>query len=291
MNVKLTERDIAVIFSVYKYRFLSATQIEKLHFPSKRTTWRRIQALLELGFLKAFSVPNIPERLYYIDKKGAEIIAIEMHVDIEDVGWHKYTRQPKDYYFLKHFMSINDFRILLTQACEENAINLLGFIPEYIGDKTPEGYVKKYIRDKVSDITYSATDYSHTPDAVFALEKEGRPALFFLEVDRGTETITNSERGFLKCIMFYLNYWTGTAWLRYREDFKQEFQTFRLLIVTTSQERLAHMREVVTGLSFRDEHAKQFLWGTLHTWVRKETMFDVIWQSMDSNDHTAYKIG
>jgi hypothetical protein len=290
MNVKLTERDIAVILSVYKYRFLCATQIEKLHFPSKRTAWRRIQALLELGFIKAFSVPNIPERLYYIDKKGAEIIAIELHVDLEDVEWHKHTRAPKDYYFLKHFMAINDFRILLTQACEASAINLLGFIPEYIGDKTPEGYVKKYIRERVSDISFSTLTHSHTPDAVFALEKEGKSALFFLEVDRGTETVSDAERGFLKCILFYLNYWSGTEWKRYFEDFKREFDTFRLLVVTTSQERLAHMREVVTALSF-DEEPKQYLWGTIQSWVRRETVFDAIWQSMNVNDHTAYKIG
>jgi hypothetical protein len=290
MNVKLTERDIAVIFSVYKYRFLSATQIGKLHFPSKRTTWRRVQALLELGFIKAFSVPNIPERLYYIDKKGAEIIAIELHVDIEDVEYHKHTRQPKDYYFLKHFMAINDFRILLTQACEESNINLLGFIPEYIGDKTPEGYVKKYIRQRISDITHSVTDISHTPDAVFALEKNGNPALFFLEIDRGTESIESRDRGFMKCMVFYLNYWSGTSWQRYASDFQREFQTFRLLVVTTSQERLSHMREVASLIAM-DSEAKQFFWGTVQSWVRKETIFESIWQSMDVEDETAYRIG
>ena len=179
MSAKLTERDIAVILSVYKYRYLSASQIKQLHFPSKQMAWLRLRVLTELGCLKAFTVPNITERLFFLDKKGAEIIAIELHVDPEDLEWHRHTRAPKDYYFLKHFMAINDFRILLTQACEASTIDLLGFIPEYVGEKTEEGYVKKYIRDRINDIAVSTVSYSHTPDAVFALEKDGKPALFF----------------------------------------------------------------------------------------------------------------
>ena len=95
-------------------------------------------------------------------------------------------------------MAINDFRITLVQACANSPLKLLGFIPEYIGEKTKEGFVKKYIRDKVSE-------YSHTPDAVFALEKDGKPALFFLEIDRGIEIVSDPEKGFLKCVVFYLN--------------------------------------------------------------------------------------
>jgi RNA-directed DNA polymerase len=54
--------------------------------------------------------------------------------------------------FIKHFLSINDFRILLTQACTQSPMRLLGFIPEYVGEKTTQGNVKKYIRDNVCDI-------------------------------------------------------------------------------------------------------------------------------------------
>lgn len=291
MSAKLTERDIAVIFSVYKYRYLSASQIRQLHFPSKQTAWLRLRVLTDLGCLKAFTTPNIPERLYYLDKKGAEIVAIELHVDTEDLEWHRHARAPKDYYFLKHFMAINDFRILLTQACETSPIDLLGFIPEYVGEKTDEGYVKKYIRDRINDIALSSISYSHTPDAVFALEKDGRPALFFLEIDRGTEIVSDSSKGFLKCAVFYLNYWVDRGWLRYNEDFKREFSAFRMLVVTTSQARLSHMREAATSLPFPKEQAKRFLWGTIHSWLRVETVFDPIWQSLDTTDETAYRIG
>ena len=282
MNVKLTDRDIAVILSVYTYRYLSASQIERLHFPSKRTAWRRIQTLLELGCLKSFTVPTVAERLFCLDKKGAELIAIELHEDLEDLDWHKQTRAPKDYFFLKHFMAINDFRILLTSACNAQPIKLLGFIPEYIGEQK-QGFVKKYIRDVVDDL-------SHTPDGVFALEKDGKPALFFLEIDRGTEIVGDAQKGLLKAIVFYLHYWDKGGYTRYNKDFEREFGAFRLLLVVPSQARLNHIRQEAGKLTILQEVAKRFLWGTVDSWLRAETVFDPIWQSMDATDQTAYQI-
>jgi hypothetical protein len=291
MNPKLTARDIEVILSVYKCRYLTGSQIERLHFSSKRPMWRRIQALLELGFIKSFTAPHIPERIFYLDKKGAEIVAIESRVPFEDLEWYSHTRAPKDYYFLRHFLAINDFRITLTLACQKSTIHLSGFIPEYVGEKTGEGHVKKYIRSKVNDIAFSAVSYSHTPDAVFSLEKDGRAALFFLEIDRGGEVLTDSQKGFLKCVVFYLNLWSGTVWKRYEKDFGREFNAFRVLIVTTSQERLKHMRDAVTAYPFPQNLAKRFLWGTIQSHVTTDWLFESMWQSMDTSDTTLYRIG
>ena len=49
MSAKLTMRDTAVILDVYKYRYFTATQIEKLHFPSMQMAWRRLHILTTLG--------------------------------------------------------------------------------------------------------------------------------------------------------------------------------------------------------------------------------------------------
>src|SRR2546423_1263418 len=74
MYPKITGRDIAVLLSLYTYRYLSASQVTRLHFPSKRTAWFRLKALTDLGCIKPFTVYNIPERIYYLDKKGAELV-------------------------------------------------------------------------------------------------------------------------------------------------------------------------------------------------------------------------
>jgi hypothetical protein len=285
MKPKLTERDIAICKSVYTYRYLSVSQIKQLHFASPRPAWRRLQALTQLGFLKAFTTPNMQERIFYLDKKGAEIVAIELQTSFEDLAWHRHMRTPKDYHFLKHFLAINDFRILLTLACQQQPeITLLDFIPEHIGEQTKEGFVKKYLRDSVNGL-------SHTPDGVFSLEKSGKSALFFVEIDRGIEVVSDPEKGLLKAIIFYLHYWCSRNWLRYQEDFKREFQTFRVLIVTTSQVRLQNIREIVTGLLSAPPDGQRYLWCTLNNWLRVDTVFDPIWQSLDKNDDMAYRIG
>jgi Replication-relaxation len=278
MYPQFTARDKDILIDVYSYRYLSASQIQRLHFPSKRTSQLRLRTLLELGYLKSFTTPNIAERIFYLDKKGAEVIAAEWKIDIEKLGWQR-RNQPKDYYFLKHFLAVNDFRILVTKACQTSDISLLGFIPEYVGEQSKQGYVKKYIRDSVHKL-------SHTPDAVFALQKNNKPALFFAEIDRGTELITDPEKGLLKAIIFYLNYWQAKGYSRYEKDFNRQFETARILILTTTQTRLQHIREVVTKLDFSPKYVKRFLWGT----SEKEAIFSSVWQSLDTSDNEYYAI-
>src|SRR5215211_5094376 len=103
MYPKFTNRDKDILIDVYAYRYLSLSQIERLHFPSKRTCQRRLQTLHALGYLKSFTTPNLYERIFYLDKKGAEVIAYEWKTDIASLDWHRHN-QPKDYYFLKHFL-------------------------------------------------------------------------------------------------------------------------------------------------------------------------------------------
>jgi len=288
---QLTGRDIEVLMDLYKYRYLSVSQIQHLHFPSEQTAYRRIRALKGMSYLESFRVSNINEHICHLDKKGAEYVASELGVFVSDLKWYK-RREPKDYYFMRHFLKVNDFRIALTLAYRNSEIDLLGFIPEYYGEKQERGEIKKYIRDFVLDIKNQARKIYHTPDAVFSLEKNKKAALFFLEMDRGTETLTDPEKGFLKCIDFYLNYWTSGRYHRYEADFGCEpFKVFRALIVTTSEERLQNMRQAVSGLDFSPNLAKRFMWLATDDKIGSETIFGSIWQSADIEDENLYRIG
>jgi Replication-relaxation len=284
MYPRLTTRDIAVLKDVYRYRYLSGTQIAKLHFPSQQTMWRRIRALTDLNLLKSFIVHNIPERIFYLDKKGAVIVACELSLDFDDLGWHRTTKQPRDYYFLKHFLSLNDFQILLSNACQKHNMTLMSYIPEYVGKQTKQGYVTRLIRDTVGP-------YAHTPDAVFSLRKDDKPALFFVEIDRGNEVVSDPARGLLKAIIFYLHYWTSDHWHQYNGYLGGDFKTFRALIITTSKERIQHIREATSNYPFHDALAKRFLWATTEQEATEDWIFEGIWRSLDVNDQTLYRIG
>lgn len=59
MANQITERDIKAILDLYKFRYLSVSQIHQLHFPSQQTAYRRLRALKGLEYLKSFTVPNM----------------------------------------------------------------------------------------------------------------------------------------------------------------------------------------------------------------------------------------
>lgn len=293
---RLTERDIETVVSVYKYRYLATSQIQRLHFPgSSQMAYRRLRVLAGNGYVEGFTTPGIDERVFHLGQKGADLVAEHLHLAPEQLPWTKLTRTPKDYYFLRHFLQLNDFRIVLTQACEASAdIELLGFIPEYVGEQTEGKGVHKYIRDVVCDVQDLSQKLSHTPDGVFALQKEGKPALFFVEVDRGTEVLSQEDKGFLKAVRFYLNYLIDEQqpYQRYRQDFGCEmFKGFRVLFVTTSEKRLENMRQAVSALPFHRSQAKRFIWLSTLEQMTPERMFGEEWWSADGADERRYRIG
>ena len=291
---RLMDRDIQVILDIYKHRYLSVSQITMLSFPSVQTARRRLRVLIADDYVGGFTAPGTSETVYYLERKGAEVVASYLQVSLDDLKWIRSARTPKDYYFLRHFLKANDFRIALTQAVNSanTGVKLLGYIPEYYGERTEKGGSVKYIRDFICDTHNQSVIIHHTPDAVFALEKDGKAALFFLEMDRGTEVLTNPEKGFLKGLHFYLNYWVGGKYQRYKEDFKCEpFRNFRTLFVTTSQVRVDNMRQAAKDVHIEPSQVKRFVWLAAEERLNKESVFQPIWQSADVTDNNYYKIG
>ena len=287
---KITERDILVVLDVYKFRYLATYQVENLHFPSKQTANRRLRVLIEDGYIKGYNAPWIADRIFHLTPKGAEMVASALGIPTEQLPFRRISDAAKDYYFLRHFLQLNDFRIALQFAQKRQAsISLLGFIPEYFGDNSSKGGVGKYIKDVVCDIKNPKVEIQFTPDAVFALEKSGTPVLFFLEIDRGTEVVGNPEKGVLKAINFYYNYFISKKYNRYAKDFKcGQFNGFRVLFVTTTETRLGNMRAAVKQANHKET---RFVWLTTADKIKPQTLFSEIWQAMDERDTNFYRIG
>lgn len=288
---KYTERDSQILLTLYKHRFLSISQIQKVHFPSLQTAYRRMRILREAGYIKSFSVPNIDESIFLVAQKGINSVAKSLGVNTEELKWTETKAKPKDYYFMRHFLAINDFRIILKQACDNSTVKLLGFIPDYYGKKTGRHGVSKYIKDIICDIVSEQNEISHTPDGVFALEKNGKAALFFLEIDRGTEVVSNANKGVLKSIRFYLSYLLEGKYQRYSKDFNvNSFKGFRSLYVTTSDRRLQNIRQASESIKI-PQKAKRFHWITTFNQLEDNDIFEPIWVSIDLNDSNSYRIG
>lgn len=288
---KFTKRDSVLLVDLYKHRFLTIEQVQRLHFPSMQTTYRRVRLLKAAGYVSAFTVANIDESIFMVSSQGMQAVAEALGVERNQLKWKETKAKPRDYYFMRHFLAINDFRITLTQACEASGIRLLGFIPDYYGEKSDKGAATKYIRDVICDIANEQQEVSHTPDGVFALERNGKQALFFLEIDRGTEVVSDPDKGVLKSVRFYANYLLEGKYQRYVKDFGvQEFKGFRSLYVTTTNTRLANIRRAAGALPVLAK-AKRFNWITTHDKLTQSTMFTPIWLSIDPTDDSRYQIG
>lgn len=288
---KFTSRDQDLLVDIYKHRFLSVSQIQRLHFPSPQTAYRRMRILQRQGYTESFTVASVSEAIVTLTSIGLQVVADALGVERTDLKWSGSTRNPRDSYFMRHFLAINDFRITLRQACLSSDTKLLGFIPDYYGEKTAKGGVQKYIRDAICDITANRQVVSHTPDGVFALERDGKAALFFVEIDRGTEAVADLEKGVLKSLRFYTKYLLDGKYQRYAADFGvPEFKGFRALYVTTNGERLTNIRQATVKLD-APQKAKRFHWVTTFDQLTEETIFTPIWLSCDPEDPVRYQIG
>jgi len=292
--VTLTDRDADLLVSLFKHRYLSTSQLQRLHFPSLQTATRRLRLLAGAGYVSTFRSPAISDRIATLTRDGAEAVAERLRVTLPELGWDARRQHPKDYLFLEHFLAATDFRITLTLAAARQApdLEMLGFLPEHLVEQTPKGAVRKYIRDVIADVQDSRQKISHAPDGVFALARSGSPALFFLEIDRGTETLSNPERGVLKTIRFYLNYLLGTGFQRYREDFgaSEPFKGFRVLMVISSGHRLDNIRSLCGRLAFDPPRAKRFVWLTTQDAVLDSSILTRRWVSLDPADDRSYQI-
>jgi hypothetical protein len=103
--------------------------------------------------------------------------------------------------------------------------------------------------------------------------------------------VSDPEKGFLKCAVFYLTYFIARKYERYETDFGKPIKSFRALVITPSDKRLQHMRQAVTNYQFTPVQAKRFLWGTTEEKATKQLLFESIWVSMDASDERTHKIG
>jgi hypothetical protein len=288
----VTERDADLFQSLYKYRFLSLAQVERLFFPSTQTANRRIRLLGAADLVAVFRPAGFPDRIVSLTRKGLETVAGKLEVPVEALGTSPARIRPKDYYFLRHFLAVAEFRINLTRACEKRLdITLLGFVADHVVERTDQGGFRRLTRDLACDIPRGGEKVGHTPDGVFALQRGKDAALFFFEADRGTESVSHPERGFAKTLRFYLSFLASGGYQRYRDIFGvPSFKTVRVLVATSSRARLDHIRAAGAALRFQPAGALGLIWLAETSAVTEETIFSSIWVSLDPTDAKTYRI-
>ncbi|MEZ4671450.1 MAG: replication-relaxation family protein [Anaerolineae bacterium] len=256
--MQLTERDKQVIEAVHLYRVLRQDQIQALFFGASKAAQRRLIRLYHHGFLERLFLPVVAGRsptFYVLDRKGAELLRSELGYD--ELHWYNSSKDLKTD-FLEHTIAINDFRIAVTHAAQQEGYRLVIW-------KSESDLKASYDRVAVRVPSGKAHNYPIVPDSYFVIETPLGRAHFFIEVDRGTET---TDRFKSKIRAYTAYYETG--------GYEKRFQTksLRVLTIAIGEKRLLNLKKAT-----EDVNGRRRYWFALASDLTLETVLAApVWQ-------------
>jgi hypothetical protein len=115
-------RDLRILQSLAWAGFLSTGQIERLHFPSRRTAQRRLRALLDHGLVRAClqGMSLHLQNVYALTATGSEFLAAR---GVQGTKPRRVVRFQK----LEHALAVRDLFVAVSMAANVNAIELEDF--------------------------------------------------------------------------------------------------------------------------------------------------------------------
>ena len=224
--MRLTERDKHILEAVHNYDgILSFHQVQRLFFTGKSQTEQRLKLLYQNGYLERLDKDQrrrSNEMVYWLDRKGAEMVASLDGTPLSEFPWRKEPR----WFQIEHDLAVNDFRLDLVEAClHDPMIKLETWIPENdfwaYPDTITYSYQGKQISRKIR------------PDGFFTLTTKEHRLRYLLEIDRSTEDNPRFNR---EKILPGLAYMKSQV---YEERFGH--RSGRWLVVTTGERRMANM--------------------------------------------------
>lgn len=246
---ELTERDLEVLKAVYYFRVLDETQIARLFFPSADRAYRRLYRLYLHGYLERIDWPQYPGMpqpapAYRLALLGARKLADLAGVPLDEFTyWGKgddRDRHPTRVtdYFLEHALALSEFRMAMEQAVVRNQCRIERWLDDVDMRAAERGHTTVF--EPV--VGAGSVTLRVKPDGYFALSTaQGQRAHFFVEVDRGSETVSKAWKR--KALAYKGLFTSGT----FHETFGvgDRAVRFRVLVTTPSLTRTQNIQAVI----------------------------------------------
>jgi hypothetical protein len=231
------------------------------------TTQYRLSRLFHHEFLDRHFMPVVAGGpasspiLYTLGKRGAHLLLQACGYEPEQL--HRFPKRLP-WRAVEHSLQINDVRIAITLACRAHNFTLETWLDEATFRARPD-YVT------LTDERGKASRKPVLPDGYFCLTVPQGRARFFLEVDRATEPHSK----FRPQVLVYEAYTRSGL---YQQRFGA--RSLRILIVTTTPQRLAHLKATARGAG-----GSQIYWFSTVDRIRPETVLTAsIWERLDGAD-------
>jgi hypothetical protein len=296
VDIALTESLIQGLFSIQRYRFLTINQFARVSGLHHSTAADKLYFLSQVGVLAYFgntrsAAHGKTPKAYFLTRKGYALLQEECDIPPELLGTYKEVKvesrwSPQMY----HRLATVDLLIALESAVLRRPhLAIVKTFLEYRRVKRGERIVPEttdYVDSEESG------ENKIIPDAAYILENREtkRRALFFLEMDMGTERITTAFVGNKQTVLHqkFSKYDRYLKSFRYTKTYAEygEFPSFILLFVTLQQARMENTRRELQDLP-------RELAGYYRLTTFDEAMGDflgAIWKSRVATDSATYAL-
>ena len=240
MRVRVGSRQLQVLRLLYTHRLLTAAQVHALAFET--ATRRTCEICLQRLHRKGWVVRAEPLHggagggrsgyVYGLSAEGADVLATLAGIPLADIPTVA-GPEALEARYVNHQLAVNSCLLAIRQACRAH----------------PGASLREWTADPHARVRYQVGRSWRTvhPDAVAAIDVDGRRRWIYLEVDRGTAELRRYGLKLRRYARFYL----PGSWRR-------EYETFpEIRIVTAHRPRvrrmLAEVAEAVRSFS-RAEH-------------------------------------
>jgi hypothetical protein len=293
----LTPGDIKVFWWLWLLRVLTLDQLRRLRYyqpdtgrlSSADNVRKRLSRLAQAGYLAGDQLQSTRERLYTLTEEG--LAALRLYRGLEQRRLYR-PRTGDTVGQLLHALMVSEFAARIVESLRGTEVELPALAPlsvpfyhtHAVGDPSSRRHTERFVTHEDLYVPGEPEPLRIRPDLVFGLAVGGARRLFFLEADRGTESLAEVARKQLA----YAHYRDAPdpdepgrlLWQRYGE-----FQDFRVLVVTTTEQRIASLRRVL--LLHGDDHF--FALSSLAMLQRQNPILEPVWVTLDGAERSVLR--
>ncbi|MGC2463220.1 MAG: replication-relaxation family protein [Steroidobacteraceae bacterium] len=252
---RLTDDDVVIVRVIARHRLIRSTHIASLVGRSLDRTNDRLMRLFHAGYvdrpraqLDRFPISGTAPMIYALADHGARLLCEREGIMCRDAEWGRKNREAGRP-FIEHQIEIVNFHVALERAARDRSDVQIVSAEEMNAAAsrrpTRTGGAAFSLRAKLSHRGI-VRESSVVPDLVFGLQlANGERRNFMVEIDRGTMPVKRSDpeqTSFEGKMRVYL---AAHASKQHERQFG--WKNFRVLTITTDQQRMQSMKEASRG--------------------------------------------
>lgn len=259
-RIQLTDRDRAILYDLYHYRFLPTSLLVERHFGSPTRARSRLKLLFHRGFVDRTFPPSAgpatAEAVYSLGPAATSELATAYGLDPTAIARRRRKVEPL---FAAHQLLITRFRLRIAYAGAPHGVQIKDWRDE--GDALLDFHARSR--------TGAMARGRLTPDGMGWIESKRARFAFCLEADRGTMTVGRVRAKFERYLAAQA---AGAVKARLGAD------RFRVLVLAPSERRLASLAQAAVAAGSPN------VWLATEAALEADPVLDPVWIRAGAKD-------